>query len=139
MSATRTARNNVFKIWLEPGVDAIMRRYCYDANISINSFVRYAIGATLSTMTVADAREVPTHSQIYGRLSMQSVTLRLTPHERRSLEKMASRFYMQRQRSYSRLIRYSIMRACSLISSDAKRPEQLPEPASEDSPLPSTS
>lgn len=134
-----TRRNTTFKIWLEPGVDAIMRRYCHESNVSINAFVRYAIGATLSTMTKADAREVPSHKDIYGRLSEQAVTLRLTPYERRSLETIASRMMMQRRRSYSRLIRYCINRACSLISFDGSRREQSPEPASEDSPLPSAS
>jgi hypothetical protein len=130
------SRNTVFKIWLEPGVDATMRQYCDETGMSLNAFVRYAIGATLTTMTKADAREVPTHAQTYGRLSRQSVTLRLTNYERKSLETMASKFLMQKERSYSRLIRYSIMRACSLLSSDASRREQSPAPACAGSPPP---
>jgi hypothetical protein len=129
-------RNNVFKIWLEPGIDATMRQYCDETGMSLNAFVRYAIGSTLTTMTKLDARDVPTHAQIYGRLSRQSVTLRLTPYERRSLEAIATKFLMKRERSYSRLIRYSIMRACSLISSGAPRQAQSPAPASEGSPPP---
>lgn len=129
-------RNNTFKVWLEPGVDAIMRRWCEETNVSINAFVRYAIGATLATMTKADAREVPSQKDIYGRLSEQALTLRLTPHERRSLETIAGRLLMEKRRSYSRLIRYCVNRACSLISFDGSRPAQLPAPASEDSPPP---
>lgn len=130
------SRNTVFKIWLEPGVDAVMRQYCDETGMSLNAFVRHAISTTLTTMTKQDARDVPTHSQIYGRLSRQSVTLRLTNYERKSLESMASKLLMQKERSYSRLIRYSIMRVCSLLSSDASRREQLQAPACGDSPLP---
>jgi len=130
------SRNTVFKIWLEPGVDAVMRQYCDETGMSLNAFVRHAISTTLTTMTKQDARDVPTHSQIYGRLSRQSVTLRLTNYERKSLESMASKLLMQKERSYSRLIRYSIMRVCSLLSSDASRREQLQGPACGDSPLP---
>ena len=102
------SRNTVFKIWLEPGVDATMRQYCDETGMSLNAFVRYAIGATLTTMTKSD--------------------------ERKSLESMASKFLMQKERSYSRLIRYSIMRACSLLSSDASRREQSQAPACAGSP-----
>lgn len=134
----RPVRNNTFKIWLEPGIDATLRRYCEETGVSINAFVRYAIGSTLTTMTKADARDVPTQKEIYGRLSEQAITLRLSPYERRCLEAMAGRLLMERKRSYARLVRYCISRACRQISfsGDDSHREQSPALACEGSPPP---
>jgi hypothetical protein len=129
--------NGTFKITLEPGTDAIMRRYCHETGTPINQFVKFAIGAMCARLTKADVFDVPSHSQIYGRLSEQSLTVRLTKNERRELEKLAVRIMMPEKRSYSRLIRFAVSRACQQISfCDGSRPEQSPAPACEGSPPP---
>lgn len=129
--------NGTFKITLEPGTDAIMRRYCHETGTPINQFVKFAIGAMCARLTKADVFDVPSHSQIYGRLSEQSLTVRLSPHERKALEKLAARIMMPEKRSYSRLIRFAVSRACRQISfADDSHREQSPAPASADSPPP---
>ena len=129
--------NSPFKIWLEPGTDAVMRRYCHETRTPINQFIKFAIGAMCARLTKADVFDVPSHSQIYGRLSEQSITVRLSPHERRALEKLAVRIMMPEKRSYSRLIRFAVTRACQQISfSDDSHREQSQAPACEGSPPP---
>lgn len=129
--------NSTFKISLEPGTDATMRRYCHETGTPINQFIKFAIGAMCARLTKADVFDVPSHSQIYGRLSEQAITVRLSKNERKAIERLAARILMSEKRSFSRLIRFAVTRACQQISfSDDSHRGQSPTPACEGSPPP---
>ncbi|NDA79169.1 MAG: hypothetical protein EBY07_15635 [Actinobacteria bacterium] len=85
-----------------------------------------------------DKAKIESRRDIYGRLGHASFSVRLTNAERRDVVRFARSLNIPEQRSFSRLLRYAVklyLCACD----DAKRQAQSPEPASEDSPLPSAS
>lgn len=114
----KTKRLPTMSVWFEPVIDARVRRHCAERKISINEFVRESIRDLCNDRSV-DRTNVPTHSETYGRLSHQCVTVRLTKQERKELQVLAERLSIHRNRSYSRLIRFAVSLACVKISSSA--------------------
>lgn len=102
-------------VWFEPAIDSMVRRHCQESKTSIGDFVRKAV-ADLCEDNSIQRSDIPTQQDIYGKLSFQGVTLRFPKHERRAMEKLAERLKINRKRSFSRIIRYAVNRACSRIS-----------------------
>ena len=131
-------KNQTLKVWLEPGVDAALRRFCNDNELNLNQVIRYSVGAFCHDLV--PGAELPTQRAIYGKLSKQALTVRLNPAERKLLERLAMSMKLRRGRSFSVFVRYALNRALQQLScDDGSRREQSPAPACEGSPLPSAS
>lgn len=109
------ARLPTMSVWFEPAIDSKMRRYCFEQKIPIVGFVRDAVRELMMDATLERA-DLPGHAETYGRLTEQPVTLRWTLQEKRELQRLAARLRIDKARSFSRLIRFAVNRACSRIS-----------------------
>lgn len=129
--------NNVkyvgFRIALEPMDDAAMRSYCDENGMTYALFVRLALQHMLATVTKKQKKLIPSHRDVYGRVTKSAITVRMTDDERKSIVRFARMMNFKEKRSFARLLRYAIktyLAACD----DASRQAQSPEPACEGSP-----
>ena len=125
-------KNRTMKVWLEPGIDAVLRRFCEENELSLNTVIRYSIGAFCHDLK--PGADLPTQRSIYGKLSKQAITVRFNSSERKFLERLAGQCQLRRERSFSVFVRHALNCACRQISCGVEtHPEQSQEPASEDS------
>jgi hypothetical protein len=129
---------HTIRISLEPMDDAAMRAYCDRERMTYALFLRRALEHMLLTTTKKSKGDIEDHRDVYGRLGGTSFSVRLTDVERNNIVKLARMLNFKEKRSFSRLSRYAIKTYLAFCASE-KRPEQSPEPASEDIPLPSAS
>lgn len=132
------SKYSTIRVCLEPVDDAAMRAYCDTNGMTYAMFLRLAMKHMFSTTNKKNKDQIESRRDVYGRLGRNSMSVRLTDEERRDVVRFARNLNIPEKRSFSRLSRFAVKSYLSACA-DASRQAQSPEPASEDSPLPSSS
>jgi len=98
------------RIVLEPAVEAFMRAHCEQSKTPVITFIRAAMNDMVDNMKLEEAKTIPTHAEIYGKLSKESFTIDITAEEKERLEVFGRRMKLYVSRSIAKLIRHAITR-----------------------------
>lgn len=104
------------RIALQPSIEAFVRTYCEKYNMTIIAFIRAAMQDMFENATPEDARFIPSHAEVYGKLSRESFNIDLTARETEMLLAFAKRMKIYASRSMAKIIRFAVNRYCETLT-----------------------